>query len=252
MSALTGRTIVVTRPEAQAGPLVRSLRKHGADVVEIPAFKIAALECPEHTAALQNAAGRSDTLLVLTSANAVSHVGAALMEAGLTPEALSNATIASVGPATEAAINDLGLEVAIKADPHTGEALAEAIVNAAPEVSRVLFPSARDAADTIERVLGDAGIKVERFNVYGAVAEEGPVALQATPDVVTFASPSAARFFEEVVEPGAVESLKRDTLVACIGPSTADAVAAAGYRNSITASTHTIYGLIDAIIEHYS
>jgi len=265
MSALDGRTVVVTRPESQAGPLVRSLRKAGAEVIEIPAFKIATLPCPELPAALHETAGVSGTIIVLTSANAVAHVEAALSEAGLTPDALSNATIATVGPATEEAIKELGLEATIKASPHTGEALAEAIANAlrAPGAAisehesaarglRVLFPAARDAADTIETVLGEAGMKVERFNIYGAVAEAGPVALNATPDVVTFASPSAARFFEEVIESDAVAPLKRDTLVACIGPTTADAVAAAGYAHSITASVHTIYGLIDVIVDHYS
>jgi len=265
MSALDGRTVIVTRPESQAGPLVRSLRKVGAEVIEIPAFKIATLPCPEFSAALNEVAGLAGTVIVITSVNAVSHLGTALEQAGLAPDALSNATIACVGPATEEAIKELGLEAAITASPHTGEALAEGIVNAlrapgatvsehesAARALRVLFPAARDAADTIETVLGKAGMKVERFNVYGAVAEKGPVALGATPDVVTFASPSAARYFEEVIESGSVASLKRDTLVACIGPTTADAVAAAGYKHSITASVATIYGLIDVIVDHYS
>jgi uroporphyrinogen-III synthase len=257
MSALDGRTVIVTRPESQAGPLVRSLRKAGAEVIEIPAFKIATLPCPEFTAALGEIADAPGAIVVLTSANTVAHLAAALDAAGLAPDVLSNATIASVGPATEEAIKELDLEAAITASPHTGEALAEAIVQAnrasgKDSSRRVLYPCARDAADTIETVLGKTGMKVERFNIYGAVAESGPVALNETPDVVTFASPSAARFFEEVIESGAVASLKRDTLVACIGPTTADAVAAAGYAHSITASVHTIYGLIDVIVGHYS
>jgi len=265
MSALSGRSVVVTRPAAQAGPLVRSLRKAGAEVIEIPAFRIATLPCPGFTAALSDVAGVPGTIVILTSANTVQHLAATLEDAGLDTSALSGAIIASVGPSTARAIEELGLEAQIVADPHTGEALAEAIVdflNASgaptskqgPEapVVRALYPCARDAADTIERTLGGAGMRVERFDIYGAVAETGPVALHESPDVITFASPSAARFFEEVIEPGAVEAVKRESLAACIGPSTANAVAAAGYASSITAPVHTIYGLVDVIIEHFS
>ena len=67
-------------------------------------------------------------------------------------------------------------------------------------------------------------------------------------DVLTFTSSSTVRNFVAALDP--VLPLPETVTVACIGPVTAQTAADLGLTVNVTASQHTIDGLIQALIEH--
>jgi uroporphyrinogen III methyltransferase/synthase len=70
-------------------------------------------------------------------------------------------------------------------------------------------------------------------------------------DVVTFTSASAVRNFVKVVGAEPAADLLRTTIVASIGPVTAEAAAQAGIRTTILPAQYTVEALVDAIVQHF-
>jgi uroporphyrinogen III methyltransferase/synthase len=69
-------------------------------------------------------------------------------------------------------------------------------------------------------------------------------------DVVTFTSASAVRNFAQVYGADQAADLLRRTMVAAIGPVTAEAAAQLGIPITIQPTTYTIAALVDAILAH--
>jgi uroporphyrinogen III methyltransferase/synthase len=246
---------VVTRPRAQADSLAASLRDLGADVLLAPAFRIASLPSPE----LEEAIGRAvndvpNTLIVLTSVNAVRRLSDIFRDAGVDGAQFAAATTAVVGPATASAAEEIGLAPSIVASLHTAEGLADDIESSGLHLGRMrmIHPRARDAAGVIESRLGRAVDAMDAHIVYGTEAEAPAPAFLLPPNVVTFASSSAAVHFERVVSSHDASLIKKDIPVVCIGPATAETAASRGYKRVVTAQTHTAEGLVAAVVKLFS
>ena len=69
-------------------------------------------------------------------------------------------------------------------------------------------------------------------------------------DVVTFTSPSAVRSFVHLLGAEPAADLLRATIVASIGPVTADAATQFQIASAIVPATHTIPALVHAIVEY--
>jgi uroporphyrinogen-III synthase len=69
-------------------------------------------------------------------------------------------------------------------------------------------------------------------------------------DVVTFTSPSAVRNFAAIYGKEQTSDLLSHTVVAVIGPVTAEAATHLGLTVTIQPATSTIPALVDAITEH--
>ena len=76
--------------------------------------------------------------------------------------------------------------------------------------------------------------------------------LQGRIDVVTFTSASAVRNFVKVYGADQVADLLKNTIVAVIGPVTAEAARQAGITVSVQPASYTIGDLVDAIAAHYA
>jgi uroporphyrinogen-III synthase len=70
-------------------------------------------------------------------------------------------------------------------------------------------------------------------------------------DVVTFTSPSAARNFVELLGPEPAADLLKSTVVASIGPVTAEAAAQYKIHSTIVPTHYTIPALVDAIVSYF-
>ena len=70
-------------------------------------------------------------------------------------------------------------------------------------------------------------------------------------DVVTFTSPSAVRNFVQVVGAEPAADLLRTTVVASIGPVTAEAAAQCNIVTTIVPAHYTVPALVDAIVEYF-
>jgi uroporphyrinogen III methyltransferase/synthase len=70
-------------------------------------------------------------------------------------------------------------------------------------------------------------------------------------DVVTFTSASAVRNFVRVLGAEPAADLLRTTVVASIGPVTAEAAAQFNIQSTIVPASYTIPALVDAIVEYF-
>jgi len=70
-------------------------------------------------------------------------------------------------------------------------------------------------------------------------------------DVVTFTSPSAVKNFVELLGAEPAADLLRPTVVASIGPVTAEAAAQREIQSTVIPSEYTIPALVRAIVRHY-
>jgi uroporphyrinogen-III synthase len=68
---------------------------------------------------------------------------------------------------------------------------------------------------------------------------------------VTFTSPSTFTGFQESCGAELAEKILHTAVIACIGPTTTQAVQAAGFKVHLTPAVHTAAGLIEIIAHHF-
>ncbi len=246
---LFGKRVLVTRAREQASALSEQLRALGAEAVEFPTIRI---EPPaDGFAALDEALRRLQSYdwVVFTSANGVSHVWERLAQAGRDARSFGTAKIAAIGAATEAALRERG----IRPDFVPTEFVAEAVVAQFPEPAagkRFLIPRAVEARETLPDTWRAAGATVDVVPAYRTVLEtEGAAQVRemlenGALDVITFTSSSTVRNFVEAVGSAVIPST---TVVAAIGPITAQTCREILREPDVTADAYTIDGLVQAL-----
>jgi uroporphyrinogen III methyltransferase/synthase len=169
--------------------------------------------------------------------------------------------LCAVGTATAERLARFGL----KADLVPGESRAEGIVQAITaqgEVAglRVLLPRSEIGREIAAEELRKRGAEVTEAIAYRTLIadpeREGEpdiyrMLLERSIDVVTFTSPSAVRTFVSVVGAEPAADLLRPTVVASIGPVTAEAAAQFNIHTTIMPAQYTIPALADAIVSHF-
>lgn len=254
---LFGKRVLVTRAREQAGPTAALLRERGADPVVVPTIEI---RPPTDARAMVEAAGALDRYgwIVVTSANGVERLWAEVRRQGKDARAFATAKLAAIGPGTAAALERYGLTADLVAKVHHGEGLADelgpAIGDAKP---KVLVARARRARDVIPEALRAAGCEVDVVPVYETYAPPGPLldALAALLeageiDVVTFTSSSTVEHLCDALGDRTARLLG-STCVASIGPITTETARRRGIRVDVTASEHTVRGLVSAIEAYF-
>jgi uroporphyrinogen III methyltransferase/synthase len=239
---LFGRRVVVTRAREQASDLVARLRGVGADTIELPVICVASAS--DGGARLRAAAdGLHDyDWVVLTSANGAERLCRELRDA----RAFGAARVAAIGPGTAAALRRWG----VVADLVPERFIAESLVDAFPSGSgRVLLARAAVARDILPHGLEAKGWTVDVVEAYRT--ERAPVTdatreLARTADAVTFTSSSTVTNYIEAMG----HAVPR--VVACIGPITAGTARDHGLTVDVEAADHTVDGLVDALVAHFS
>ncbi len=251
--SLAGKRILVTRAPHQASELADLLRTLGAMPILIPTIEIGP---PGSFAALDAALACLGTYdwLVFTSANAVDafHRRAQFHHLTQLPK-----KIAAIGPATERAVNAVGLTVDLLPPQYVAESLAEALLPEAAGKSFLLVRAA-EARDTIPQALTAAGATVTIAEAYrnrtppDSVAElQGLFATPARwPDAVTFTSASTARNLVGLLEAAGL-SLPDAILRASIGPITSGTLRELELSAHVEAAEPTIPCLVAALAAHF-
>lgn len=255
---LFGRRVLVTRSRDQAGELVDLLESFGAEAVEAPLIRIAP---PEDRGPLERACAEAGTYdwIVFTSANGADSFMRCLMDGPRDARALAGAKICTVGPGTAARLGRFGLKVDLMPDEHRAEAVAAALAaTGSLEGTRVLLPKADIAREVLADELRQAGATVDEVVAYRTMATEGDgdldiygQLLERRIDVVTFTSASAIRSFVALFGAEQAADLLNHTVVATIGPVTAEAAARLNISTTVTPLTSTIPALVDAIVTHF-
>jgi uroporphyrinogen III methyltransferase/synthase len=246
---LAGLTVLVPRARDQASDFSALLRSRGAEPLEVPTIEIRPVAS---TAALDRAvedlaAGRFDWV-VLTSVNGVAALRARFEALGQDPAALDKTRVAAVGPATEAALRDWGVDPDLVPEVATTAALGRAFP---PGPGDVVLARADLANPELAVILRDKGWRTTEVVAYHTVpvGTLDPAARRRLDagevDWVAFTASSTVEGFLQ----GYGGPPPSGVRVAAIGPVTADTARAAGIRVAALAAEHTIPGLV-AAIEH--
>jgi uroporphyrinogen III methyltransferase/synthase len=246
---LAGLTVLVPRARDQASGFSGLLRARGAEPLEVPTIEIRPVaSTAELDRAVEDlAAGRYDWV-VLTSVNGVAAVRARAEALGHGTTAIARASVAAVGPATEAALRDWG----IIPDLVPGAATTAALGQAFPTGRGVVLLARADLANPeLGVLLRDKGWETTEVVAYQTVPVGAldPAARRRLDrgevDWVAFTASSTVEGFLR----GYGGPPPPGVRVAAIGPVTADTARSAGIQVATTAAEHTIGGLV-AAIEH--
>lgn len=203
--------VIVTRPRAQARPLVEALEALGAEVVECPLIEI------ERTSDEPIDAAGYDWLIV-TSPNGADEIA---------QRGRNLPSIAAVGPGTAEALRAHGIEPAFVPRESSQDGLLREFPRPA---GRVLFAAAEGARRGPIDALGADFVPLYRTRLLTPQPPAG--------DVVVLASGSAARAYAGVG--GAAPAVT-------IGPETSRVARAVGLDVAAEAATHDLDGLIAAV-----
>ena len=254
--ALYGWTVLVPRTKDQAGEMSERLVSHGALPIEVPTI---AVEPPRSPAQMERAVkglvdGRYQWV-VFTSTNAVRAVWEKFKEFGLDARAFSGVKIACVGQATAARVRSFGIEPELVP---SGEQSSLGLLDEFPPyddvfdpVNRVLLPRADIATETLAEGLRDRGWEIEDVTAYRTVRAAPPPADTREMiktggfDAVCFTSSSTVRNLV-----GIAGKPHARTIVACIGPKTAETAAEFGLRVDVQPETAAVGPLVEALAEH--
>ncbi|OBJ12887.1 uroporphyrinogen-III synthase [Mycobacterium colombiense] len=254
--ALYGWTVLVPRTKDQAGEMSERLTSYGALPVEVPTI---AVEPPRSPAQMERAVkglvdGRFQWV-VFTSTNAVRAVWEKFGEFGLDARAFSGVKIACVGESTADRVRAFGISPELVP---AGEQSSLGLLDDFPPydsifdpVNRVLLPRADIATETLAEGLRERGWEIEDVTAYRTVRAAPPPAETREMiktggfDAVCFTSSSTVRNLV-----GIAGKPHARTIIACIGPKTAETAAEFGLRVDVQPDTAAIGPLVDALAEH--
>lgn len=239
---LSGKRIVVTRSQEQAGALSDRLSELGAQVISFPTIQFVPLESEELAAAKQNLS--SYDWLLFTSRNAVTFF--------LNSETLILPRVAAIGSATANELTQRGIVVQAMPDTFTGVELATALGDL--NGRKILLPRSRLGRPDLVSQLEVQGACVTDIALYDTLpAQPVPEARQELAqgfDAITFTSPSTVQNFCHIVPDW--QRMLTGVVIACIGPTTAAAAAQQGLPNLVIAQEHTAEGLVKALVDVFS
>jgi uroporphyrinogen-III synthase len=203
--------VIVTRPKAQAGPLVGRLEELGVDVVECALIEI------ERTSDEPVECAGYDWLVV-TSPNGADEIAR---------RGRNLPRVAAVGPGTAEALEAHGIIPAFVAEESSQDGLLREFPRPA---GRVLFAAAEGARRGPIDELGADFAPLYRTRLLSPSPPEG--------DVVVLASGSAARAYAAIGGGAAAVT---------IGPETSRVAASVGLDVRVEAATHDLDGLVAAV-----
>src|ERR671932_511083 len=252
---LFGWRVLVPRTKDQAGEMSDRLRSYGAVPVEVPTI---AVEPPRSPAQMDRAikglvTGRYGWI-VFTSVNAVRAVREKFTELGLDARAFAGVKVACVGEQTAQSVRDFGIVPELVP---SGEQSSEGLLADFPPyddvfdpIDRVLLPRADIATETLAAGLKERGWEVEDVTAYRTVRAAPPPAPVREAikgggfDAVCFTSSSTVRNLV-----GIAGKPHAKTVVAVIGPATAETAQEFGLRVDVQPETAAVAPLVDALAE---
>lgn len=256
---LFGRRVVVTRPREQSRELVELLEDQGAQVIQAPTVRMAPAT---DLKPLELACREIGTFnwLVLPTLMGTDVFLRRLLAGARDVRELKGVGICAVGQSSVERFNALGIRVDVAPAEYRPETIVDAIAGGnGLEGQRILLPLAEGSRDVLAAELRKAGAIVTEVPAYRTVrifpGEGGEpdlhkMLLEQQVDVVTFGNPSTVREFVDLYGADVVVDLLKGTVVACVGPVTAQAARGYGIATDVVSGDHTNAGLVAAVVGH--
>lgn len=261
---LLGLRVLNTRPTHEAAELTARLTDAGAEVIPMPATRIAPADDPGPLDAALLEIARAPIgnpayhWIIFTSANAVEAFMERLLATAAPDKAsqrydlrmLAGTRLAGVGPATSAALRRCGLIADLVPDRATGVGVAAALPDIAGQ--RILLPRSDKALRDLPEALTARGALVTEVVAYTVKpAAPNPAGIAALDsgdvDVAAFFSPSALHGLAAMLDHPLSDAL-RGVTIACIGPTTATAARELGLEVALMPKEPSVGGLVAALV----
>lgn len=251
---LSGVRVLVPRPASGSTDAEAALRAAGAEPVVVPLVRTESVDDPTALdAALDDLrAGRYAWLAVTSAAAVGALVGRALESAEPLGDVVGRTRVAAVGPATARALATVGITADL-VGTSGARALAESWPAPATAGARVLFARGDLAGPELVDALRAAGWAVDDVVAYRTVPA-GPAPDDVVADwrdgtiaAALLTSPSTVRALAARLGPPPA-----GVLLACIGPTTADAARAAGLPVAVVAPERTMTALVGALAQAHA
>jgi len=201
------------------------------------------------------------TWIVFTSANAVESFMQQLLAVSDVRE-LKGVRLCAIGPSTSQRLSRYGLRIDLTPEEARAEAVLEALKTVGPlKGSRVLLPRSDIAREVLADQLRDAGAEVSEVIAYRTLLAGGDrdsdhdiyrMLLDRQIDAVTFTSASTVKNFARIFGEDQAADLLNSTVVASIGPVTAEAAQQLGIQTTVMPARYTIPDLVDALVGHFA
>lgn len=253
---LLGKRIMVTRPAAQGLMVYQALRDLGAEVMTYPTIKISS-DVDTQGWIRFSTIYAPHRWLVFTSENGVRHFITQFIERYGDIRKLNEFKIAAIGSGTERGLKEFNL----RADFIPSEATVKTLT--------AEFVSEQELHDTtVVRVRGnladntfEAGMERMRVDCVPLTVYQTEVAewlpgmkrklLEYPPDAMIFTSSSTINGLLHNLTKDELEEITQGCAVVSIGPVTSKKLKAAGFAVSAEATTFTIPGVIERLIEYF-
>jgi uroporphyrinogen-III synthase len=254
VSALSGKTILITRPANHAHEMIRLIEESGGNTFVFPTIEIKPPitwdSCDKAIDGIYMFDG-----IAFTSINSVEFFFRRFREKGLQAKELNGKIILVVGAKTKQAVEDYGLPVTIMPEKFTAQDLANMLRQDDLKGKSFLFPKGNLAKDTLPATLRMLGADIEEIIVYQTIQPNAEnikhlrnLLSDNIIDVVTFTSPSTVKNFFYFIP----KTFFPDrTKIAVIGPTTAQAVEELGYEVDIQSENSTIENLVESISNYF-
>jgi len=251
---LLNRRILVTRGASQAPRLSDGLRELGATPIEVPVLEIVPPESYQPLDTALRDLAQYDWLIV-TSSNTVRVLAERAFAVGISLTKFAPQQIGAIGPATEKAAHEVGLNVTLTPRDYVAESLVTELKAIAGK--RVLLARAAIARDVIPEALRAAGAIVDVVDAYrNVVPAAAPPQLRHAfargLDAVTFTSSSSATHLAEAAQAAALPFPFPYVAAISIGPITSQTLRDLSWPPAAEADPHDIPGLIAAVVRHFA
>lgn len=253
---LFGKRVLVTRAKAQASELSSLIRAQGGEPIECPTIDIGP---PDDWAEVDEAIEQLATYqwLVFTSVNGVKAFMQRLWHRGRDARALAGLRVCCIGPRTAEEVGRFGIDADLVPETYQAEGLIEVLKREGASGQRVLIARATQAREILPDELQRSGALVRVVKVYRTVVPTierervRQLFRDRSIDVVTFASSSTVlNFFQLFDGTRDVKQHLNGTVIASIGPITAQTIRELGLEVHVMAAQNTIPALVQSLIDY--
>jgi hydroxymethylbilane synthase len=253
---LLGKRVLVTRSRSQAGVLSEKIKALGGETWECPVIEIVPpADCTPLDKAITDL--EAYDWLVFTSVNGVKFFMARMDSRQKGRGSLAKLRIVAIGPRTREEIEGYGLFCEFTPQEYVAEAVIEQLGRRQIKGQKILLPRADIARRVLPEALRAMGAEVDEVTAYQTVTAAGDaqelrkMLQEKRLQVLTFTSSSTVRNFVQMIGAANIPALTAGTVVACIGPVTADTAGELGLPVTVQAADYTVDGLVKAILDYY-
>jgi len=265
--SLKGKTVAITRPEAQARELVQIISRLGGKPYVAPTVEIRLPESIRQLKGLIHKIIRGEVdYVIFMSVNGVAGLIEASEKAGLKTELLkelNRTKVMAVGPKTKTVIRNYGIRVALTPLKFSSEGIIEKLRSVNLHGKTVAIPRTRGVDPYLRGKLEEMGAHVLETSVYESTSPSDESKMlnllndlfNGKIDVITFTSSATARNLFKTADKHGLGSrlqscLRGKIIVTAIGPVTQKTLEDLGARVDVVPKEYTVDAMMEELINY--